>query len=114
MSRMSTTTILDQVCTPGDTFSETIPLDFLYGFSVEVDWTIISPVGESYIYLLATNDISLPKTSWKPIDSSAICITESEGHLYNVMWPMYRYATLYVKIHTGSLQVKSNFFAKGG
>ena len=113
MARMATKVFMDQVvCNTGDTYSETIPIEYIYGYSVEADWTV-TPGTKATIYLLATNLEDKPVNKLIPIDCTAQVISADDGKIWNVDWPMYKYFVFKVHVDSGSVTMTANFYAKG-
>ena len=113
MARMSENRFfVDKVCTVGDTYSDTIPLDYIYGYSVECDWTV-TPGTNAVIYLIASNCEDKADDKFLPIDCSAEVITTNDGKIYNITWPMYRFFKLKVHVIAGSVTMNANFYCKG-
>lgn len=106
--------MVNQTIDVGYTISDHFPLDFIYGYSIDISLASASDANvDGAMYLLATNDESKPQSEWAPVDGSTIYFKGDLNHLYNVQWPMYRHVCLCIKLDSGLMTANVNFYCKG-
>jgi hypothetical protein len=91
------------------TYSDPYKLDNIYGFSVQANWKIISPVTEATVYMEGSND----DDNWNLVPDSVLNITIDDGVLYNVTEVFYSDIRLVFKVTTGELEVTGHINSKG-
>lgn len=91
------------------TTSDPYKLDNIYGFSVQANWKIISPVTEATVYLEGSND----DDNWNLLQDSVYNITKDDAVLYNVTEVFFTDIRLVFDITSGELEVTGHINSKG-
>lgn len=95
----------------GTTYSNAQPVPHLYGFSMQVVYTMSASTADATLILQASCD----GTNWADIEDSSVTITDTSGCIvYNVQDAFYAYTRLKITPGAGTITtLTARTYAKG-